>query len=372
MAGGVMKRFFVCGKESRTYLARVVTISALFGALCAGCTRAELEDKAGAYNQAIGESNNRQILANAVRASQRGPMSFVGYGDMVAQPTFSGGSTGMWNFDPLGRVTSSVLGTSVNATGGFTTFTLNNLNTSEFIGNMQKNVDGKIVQHFINLNYPPELVALVFVQQYELPHAQYDAIVHAVGIKCTAPLGLHFQRQLCEQIAKDREASREHGCPQDEPRATITIPNSGRHFCSMNRFQTFVRELILLNLNYKIPLRYVVWRTAEGMLYWLGELIAAQNYSTDPYVPVTFANTHTPLGYKLVPLLEVWRGPPLLPPAVAIVHQGELFYIPRPAFGTIDEARSLELLDLVWYAIALATDKDFLPKSTTLTLTQTK
>jgi hypothetical protein len=366
-----MNRFFVCGQQSRTYLTRVVIIGALFGALCAGCTRAELEDKAGAYNQAIGESNNRQLLANAVRASQRGPMSFVGYGDMVSQPTFSGGATGMWNFDPLGHVTSSVLGTSVNATGGFSTFTLNNLNTSDFIENLQEQIDPAIVAHFMNLNYPPELMALVFVQQYELPPAQYDAYLHAVEIKCRAPASLRLQ-QLCDRIAKDREAWREHGCLPDEPRATITIPNSGRHFCAMNRFQTFVRELILLNLNYKIPNRYVRWRTAEGMLYWLGELIAAQNYSTDPYVPQTFANTHTPLGYKLVPLFEVWRGPPLLPPAVAIVHQGELFYIPRPAFGTIDEARSLELMDLVWYAIALATSKEFLPKSTTLTLTPSR
>ena len=145
----------------------------------------------------------------------------------------------------------------------------------------------------------------------------------------------------------------------------MTIPNTARHFCDMNRFQTFVRQLILLDLNYK----YIVPRTPEGMLYWLGELVAAQNYSVNPYVPVTFADTHTPLGHKLDPLFEVHRGPPLLPPAVAVVHPGESGYLPRPAFGTIDEARSLQVLDLVWYAIALATEKDFLPSSTTVTLT---
>jgi hypothetical protein len=46
-------------------------------AYLAGCTRAELEHKADAYNQAIAESNNRQILLNAVRASQRAPMSVL-------------------------------------------------------------------------------------------------------------------------------------------------------------------------------------------------------------------------------------------------------------------------------------------------------
>jgi hypothetical protein len=363
-----MKRLFVCGQESRTYLTHMVIISTLFGALCAGCTRFELEDKAGAYNQAIGESNNRQILANAVRASQRGPMSFVGFGNMTAQPTFSGGATGMWNFDPLGRVTSSVLGTSVSATGGFSTFELNNLNNSDFIDGMQKHVNLSLVKHFEDLNYPEELMALVFVQQYVLPHGQYDAIVHAVEIKCTAPLDLRSQ-QLCDQIAKDRAASRERGCPEGERGAIIIIPNTGREFCAMSRFQTFVRLLRVLEPK---PLVKRLLRTPEGMLYWLGELIAAQNYSVHPYLPETLIDTHTSLGYTLVPLFEVRRGPPILPPAVAVVHQGELFYIPRPAFGAVDEARSLQVLNLVWYAIALATSKDFLPKSSTVTLVQAK
>jgi hypothetical protein len=362
-----MKRFLTCGKTSRLNLTRFLLISSVVGLLAAGCTRAELEDKAGAYNQAIGESNNRQILANAVRASQRGPMSFVGFGEMAATPTFSGGATGSWMFDAIGTVTGSTLGTSVSAGGGFNSFQLSNLNNTEFMTKMQEHVGQDLIQHFTDLNYPPEIVKLVFVQEYRrIPIAEYYRIVHEAESKCARSPSIQLSIQLCEQIAKDREASREHGCPPDERGPTITIPNSGRHFCSMNRFQTFVRQLRLLNL--EIPLRYVVGRTPEGMLYWLGELIAAQNYSVDPYIPQTFANTHTPLGYTLVPLFEVHRGPPLLPPAVAIVHHGEIFYIPRPAFGTIDEARSLEVLDLVWYAIALKTGKDQLPKSTTVTL----
>src|SRR5262249_33462445 len=156
--GGTMKRFLTCGKTSRLNLTRFLLISSVVGLLAGGCTRAELEDKAGAYNQAIGESNNRQILANAVRASQRGPMSFVGFGEMAATPTFSGGATGMWNFDPFGAVTSSVLGTSVNAGGGFNSFQLSNLNTAEFLGALQTQIKRSVVQHFIDLNYPPELI----------------------------------------------------------------------------------------------------------------------------------------------------------------------------------------------------------------------
>src|SRR4051812_21977484 len=86
--------------------------------VCAGCTRGELEHKADAYNQAIAESNNRQILLNAVRASQRAPMSFVGFGDVAASPTFSGSAGGTFNFDPLGLTTYNVNPT-VNVNGGF-------------------------------------------------------------------------------------------------------------------------------------------------------------------------------------------------------------------------------------------------------------
>jgi hypothetical protein len=359
-----MKRFLLCGQTSRTNLTRFLLIGSVVGLLAAGCTRAELEDKAGAYNQAIGESNNRQILANAVRASQRGPMSFVGFGDMAATPTFSGGATGSWTFDPFGAVTTSMLGTSVNASGGFSSFGLSNLNSSEFIQKMQTHVPLTLVKHFKDLNYPEELMALVFVQQYVLPHGLYSQIVHSVEIACSAPLDLRSQ-QLCDQIAKDRATSREHGCPQGERGAMITIPNTGREFCAMNRFQTFVR--LLRVLQFRPPVKELL-RTPEGMLYWLGELIAAQNYSVHPYLPETLIDTHTALGYTLVPLFEVHRGPFLLPPAVAVVHQGEIFYIPRPAFGAVDEARSLQVLDLVWYAMALATGKGDLPKTQTVTL----
>jgi hypothetical protein len=54
------------------------------------------------------------------------------------------------------------------------------------------------------------------------------------------------------------------------------------------------------------------------------------------------------------------------------VYNGESFYIPKPAFGAIDEARSLQVLDLVSQIITMATAKDALPKSSTVTLVQSR
>jgi hypothetical protein len=50
----------------------------------------------------------------------------------------------------------------------------------------------------------------------------------------------------------------------------------------------------------------------------------------------------------------------------------ESFYIPKPAFGAIDEARSLQVLDLVSQIITAAASKDALPKSSTVTLVQSR
>src|SRR5262245_55239591 len=95
-----------------------VILAAVLSALSAGCTRVQLETKAQAYNQAIAESNNRQILLNAVRASQRAPMSFVGFGDLAATPSVSGGAGGTFNFDPFG-LTTYTLSPNVSLNGGF-------------------------------------------------------------------------------------------------------------------------------------------------------------------------------------------------------------------------------------------------------------
>jgi hypothetical protein len=355
-----MERVFPRGRKDRARLMQIVFISSLVGALCVGCTRLELEDKASAYNAAIGESNNRQILLNAVRASQRAPMSFVGFGDMAATPTFSGSATGSWEFDPFG-LTKTTAGSTLNASGGFTNFQMSNLNNQDFIKALQKPLKTDLIQHFVDLNYPKELIELVFVQKYVLTRTQYNTIEERVRSTCARPVGREIE--ICGRIAEDEATFAGSGCHEFvESAPIITILNTAREFCSMNRFQTFVRKRRLLNLNLRpVP------RTAEGMLYWLGELIAAQNYSVRPYLPKIYMET--PDGHRrLVPLFVVHRGPPLLPPAVAVIYQGEVLYIPRPEFGTIEEARSLEVLDLVWWAMVAATTKGDLPKSTTVTL----
>lgn len=340
----------------RAFLALTV-----LGLSCAGCTRAELEHKADAYNAAIAQSNNRQILLNAVRASQRAPMSFVGFGDVSASPNYSGGANTTFNFSPSG-LTSYVLNPSVNYAGGFSTFTISNLNSTGFMQQIQLPLTRKQVQYFHDLKWPKEIVDLMISESYVLRRSDFQRIDSEVRSRCQNPLGGRAV-EFCHRLAEDQLEFEAEGCREylsDAPE--VTLLNTARDFCSMNTYQRFLRKKRFLDLT--LPFKP---RSIQGMLYYLGELIAAQNYSTHRYDPTVYVETSE--GHKRVPLFEVRRGVPGVgQAAVEVSYDGELFYIPKPALGAIDEARSLQVLDFVSIALALRTSKTDLPKSSTVTL----
>ncbi|MCP3447199.1 hypothetical protein [Bradyrhizobium sp. CCGUVB14] len=330
-----------------------------------GCTRGELEHKADAYNQAIAESNSRQILLNAVRASQRAPMSFVGFGDVAAAPTFSGSAGGTFNFDPFGLTTYN-LNPTVNVNGGFTSFTMNNLNYAAFAQEMQRPLPPNIVQYFDQLKFPKELVKLIFVQEYTLPLQKRQRIAAEAAARCRARANQR-DADICDAMERDRDRFDKAGC-QDFPEthATMTLLNVGRDLCAMVTFQTFVRQLRLLEI--ELPFKP---RTTQAILYYLGDLIAAQNYSTHPFLPEVLIEKDN--RRLTVPLFEVRRAIPApAGTAVAVTYGGESFFIPTPVFGANEEARSLQVLDLVSQVITAATSKDALPKTSTVTFVQAR
>ena len=334
-----------------------LVVWAVLSGTSAGCTRAELEHKTDAYNQAIAESNNRQILLNAVRASQRAPMSFVGFGDVSATPNWSGAANGGLNFDPFGLTTYNV-NPSVNVNGGFNSFTMNNLNTKEFAAQLQHRLTQADIQHFVDLRFPEELVYLLAVQEYTVPQSQFERIELEASRRCQSPSNPRSQ-QFCMQFSVDAERLRT--CPSFPPSQTVRRLNTGRDLCGMTAFQLFQRQLRFLEI--KLPF---VARTGQGVLYYLGELIAAQNYSPYPFMPELFTATADGVR-RTVPLFEVKRGISS-DAVVAVNYQGEGYYIPRPAFGALEEARSLQVLDLVSQLLTRATAAQALPRTSTVTL----
>jgi hypothetical protein len=68
-----------------------------------------------------------------------------------------------------------------------------------------------------------------------------------------------------------------------------------------------------------------------------------------------------------VPLFVVRAGVPATgEAAVRVNYNGMPFYIPRPALGSEDEARSMQVLDFVSQVIAAQTTAGDLPKANTV------
>ncbi|QOZ51552.1 hypothetical protein XH90_09280 [Bradyrhizobium sp. CCBAU 53338] len=324
-----------------------------------GCTRAELVSKSDAYDAAIWDANNKQILLNAVRASQRAPMSFVGFGEMVASPSFSGTAGSSFNFTPSG-LASYALNPSVSYNGGFSTYSISNNNTKDFVQRIHDPMDPRIKQYFEDHKWPKEIVNLLMIESLQFTPAQFAQLLRARDNACSRPTSGRVD-EICDQLRKDADAYRERGCP---PRGGTSFLNSAREFCSMNRFQTVLRTLRLVNA----PLPPHTRRTLEGLFYYLGELIAAQNYSAQPYVPEVLMEGPDGI-HRTIRLFVVERGNP--GPGIAAVHvnlNGEDFFIPKPRVGAIDEERSMQVLDLVSIALTMVTTKDSLPKANTLSL----
>jgi hypothetical protein len=258
-------------------------------------------------------------------------------------------------------LTNYSLNPSISYAGGFSQFTINNLNHADFAKQMHEPVSQKLIQHFHDLKWPEEMVNLLLFHSIEMTKDRYAQIMRAAESKCASD-GSPRTREICQRLEEDRQGARERNCPDVETvGARLNILNTAREFCSMNKFQALLRTLRLLDVK-ATPGRP---RSPEGMLYYLGELIAAQNYSPQPYTPMTYVDVDG--KRRLVKLFVVERGVSAAA-AVQVTFNGESFYIPRPQLGTAEEERSLQVLDLVSSAIVMATSKDSLPKTNSISL----
>ena len=330
--------------------------ASLLALATAACTTAdELRHKASAYNEAISDSTNEILLLNALRASQRAPMSFTGLGDVSATPNFSADASGTLNFTPYSLATYN-LNPNVKYGGGFSTFAMKNLNQGEFMEALRRPVDSKLVDFFISQNWPEELLASVVIGKYNVNQRVHDELDRRASLRCAAATSTR-DREICDIIAAQREQARNANCQIDL--VGDGILNTARDVCGMAKFQLLVRRLRLLNIPY---LKKGALRSPIAIIYYLGELIAAQNYSTRQYTPQILVAT--PDGHRrLVDLFVVRPGDPAGGrAAVKATYNGMPFHIPFPRFGAEDEARSLQVLDLVSQVIAAQTSSKNLPQ----------
>jgi hypothetical protein len=343
----------------------------------AACAEVQMDYNALTYDGAIADSANQLLLLNAVRASQHYPRSFTSAGAVVGGPPVTGGIGSTFNFNQFSSLQNFSLTPAIAATGGYSQFNLSNLNFQEFMTQMRKPVDPAIIKAFSNNpNWPRQLLDL-FDYQYFGPTAIQ---VHAIDSRrkeiCGSQKGIHLARESCKdldrQIAQYTERCRSYHFTNYDVRAAQfrdddrMYYNTASNYCHFARFKIFLEEVRLT----KAPLcpgkpgcLFTLQRSPLDMIGYLGELIAAQNYIDDPFIPLVQIGIPVADAFEFrnVPMFVVVRGEPLGNAAVVVRHNGVPFYIPRPDFGSPFEERSLQTLELVLQTVQAATTQKDVP-----------
>ncbi|MEA2821167.1 MAG: hypothetical protein QOJ86_3171 [Bradyrhizobium sp.] len=349
----------------------------------ASCSEVQMGYNVLTYDTAIADTSNQLLLLNAVRASQRYPRSFTSVGAIQASPPISGSLASTLTFSALSGLQGYTLNPSVQASGGYSLFALGNLNARAFMIEMRKEVNKDVTKSFYdNSSWPRQLLDLVYLQSF-LPSEHLVRFVHSARKSaCESSSPPRQCRKIAEQIdefsarcqKKDGEMN-EHFTSldvriRDFRGNTKMYYNTAVNYCRYNLFRIFLEEIRLAGLKPCIeqPGPQCVMarqRSPLDMIGYLGELIAAQNYIEQPFLPLMLfgRSTDTDFEFVDVPLFVVQRGEPPGGAAVAVRHDGANWYIPRPAFGSREEARSLQTLELVLQTVHAATTPEDLPKT---------
>lgn len=107
-------------------------------------------------------------------------------------------------------------------------------------------------------------------------------------------------------------------------------------------------------------------RSPEGMIYFLGQLIAAQNYNPLGLEHQPTIHVYKERGYRPVELFDVRIGASTSAVVSIVDDEGQRFYIPKPDYGSPNEARSMSALSLISNVISLQTTESEIPKTSTL------
>ena len=351
----------------------------------AGCADGLMTYNVVTYDSAVADTANQSILLNAVRASQHYPMSFTSVGPVLATPPVSGSVAGTFNFANNG-LTGITANPTVTAGGGYQTFALDNLNYQSFMEALREPISYKIVGSFYqNTIWPREMLWLVYVQELMPSPVAVMAIDSHRKKECADPL----PTSLCIEINKSIDLYSTKCEPEhfndnhfkDIRRRLLQISkdpdfyyNTAINECRFLRMKIFLEEMRLLRVDpcpFARPRRAfagrcvpATFRSAQRMIEYLGELIAAQLYIEDAYLPKMSLGVSRPIGFRFeeVPLFVVQRGVGPLRPAVVVHHAGGFYSIPEPDFGSPTEARSLQVLDLVLQTVRAATHREDLAK----------
>ena len=347
--------------------------------LAGGCAEVQMRYNVLTYDTAIADTSNQLLLLNAVRASQRYPMSFTSVGQVIAGPQVVGGLSSNINFASLTGLSTYNLTPNLSATPGYSQFALDNLNSREFMEAIRKRIPPAVTRTFYSsTNWPRELLNLLYVQQIHMSPTLVRSIDDERKRICLRA-GSERRNKLCNaldsSIAEFTRRCTDHFVDggvrfRELSNDSGIYYNTAVNYCRYERFHILLNEMRLVGRDPcqsgKPSLRCVpvTYRSALQMIAYLGELIAAQNFGDTPFTPMMFYGHSTePIGFEFVPVpIFVVRRGVGIKAAVSVSHEGESYYIPQPDFGSREEARSLQTLYLVLQTVRAATHRRDLPK----------
>ncbi len=364
-------------------LCRALKPAANLGLVCslvAGCSQLQMGYNVLSFDAAIADTANQQLLLNAVRASQHYPKSFTQPGELKASPPVSGGIESTLNLSRLDGLKDYSLTPKLQVDGGYSEFSLKNLNFEEYMLNIRGDIPEPITETFRrNPNWPGQLRDLLYIQKFEPSERVIGLIDSRRKSICQQPPTDREYRRCAKLREQIEEFTIQCGGDMHFVDAAVRIQqfrndsgiyyNTASNYCHYNRFRIFLEEVRLTKLKTCSTAQpscvREVRRSALDMIGYLGELIAAENYINAPFVPHVMIGTPVGSHFEFVdvPLFEVRIGAPTGPTSVVILHEGVPYYIPRPDFGSPNEARSMQTLDLVLQTVQAATTREDVPKS---------
>ncbi len=168
---------------------RYVRVLLTAAAVCiAGCAKYELSDRQVAFNNALEDADNRQILLNALRASRRYPLFFTAVGQITSMGVLDGSSVSvnipfgvphnLYSVNPILRLQEGL------------TIATSPLNTQEFFQGFLAPVDPILFAYYLDNGWNQELIYYNFIREIDLPEAILDKIKEKVLSYCGNPRGI--------------------------------------------------------------------------------------------------------------------------------------------------------------------------------------
>ena len=368
----------------------------LFASVFTGCaTQVDIAEQAAKANRAVEDAHNQVLVLNVVRAYKQRPMYFTAIAKFsgplgVISPSatlsipFGGQASNIYTLTPTFKADTPACDIAV-------------LDTQEFMLGFMKPVAPSTIKYYLDQGWPAHFVLGLFIREIRVPNNK-KPYVNYPDEKAEFD---RFQQEL-KRLVFDCNLKLVSG-----PAKTVAIgpmlsestaASNLSHLVAMQKEGLQLREIktdgkqvyqlqksgsdVLVALDKKCEQIMIfampdlvrqptkedyemILRSPEAILYYLGELSRVQidgRYDGDkkPYVPKTWITKD-----KEEPTFVLKKDAPRTDKeaVVAVVHEGETYFVPRAAPG---EGKSMHVLSLISQLIGLQKKASELPTTTTV------